>query len=251
MNTTRQIQIRRPSHVVATELRSMILRGDLDGTERLPSEPDFALQLGVSRYHLREALRLLEQDGLIEVRSGRNGGIFLTVPKVEVLTRTFAGILARQDTTLADLFAARLVIEPAAAELAATSVTEDELKAIAQTLERQDEDGYNSQVNSLFHVQVAAGAHNHTLLLMMRSIESIVQDIDLLATQRSAAFGNGSARAHRAILRALEARDGPSAKDLMTRHLVGFEATLEASGIDLQTLTVGALMEAATPVTRA
>ena len=229
----------------------MILRGEMEESERLPPEPEFAEQLGVSRYHLREALRLLELDGLIEVRSGRNGGIFLTVPTADVLTRAFAGILARQGTTLADLFASRLIIEPAAAELAATAATEEELEAIRATLAQQEQDGYNSQINSLFHVQVAAAAHNDTVLLMMRSIESIVQDIDLIATQRSAAFGEGSGKAHRAIVHALEARDGPRARDLMTRHLQGFEAFLEANGIELRTMTVGSLMETAATMTRA
>lgn len=54
----------------------------------------------MSRHQLREALRLLEQDGLVKVRAGRNGGIFLTVPTVDVLTRSFAGILARDNALI-------------------------------------------------------------------------------------------------------------------------------------------------------
>ncbi len=96
----------RASETLAAELREMILLGELDGDSRLPPEPVFAEQLGVSRHHLREALRLLEQDGLVRVRPGRNGGILLTAPTVDVLTRTFATILARNQTSIADLMTA-------------------------------------------------------------------------------------------------------------------------------------------------
>lgn len=94
------LRSRRSSGLLADELRNMILFGALDGRTRLPPEPDLAGHLRVSRHQLREALRLLEQDGLVKVRAGRNGGIFLTVPTVDVLTRSFAGILARDNALI-------------------------------------------------------------------------------------------------------------------------------------------------------
>src|SRR5438309_429977 len=129
MNRTLRIRIPRPSQVVAARLRTMILRGELDGDEnRLPPEAEFAEQLGISRHHLREALRMLEQDGLVRIRRGHGGGISPAVPDPEVLARTFEGILARQGTLLDDLMAARLIIEPAAAQLAARNATDAELE---------------------------------------------------------------------------------------------------------------------------
>src|SRR5437868_4409242 len=82
-----RIQLARASQVVAAELRSMILLGELDTSDRLPPEAEFAEQLGISRHHLREALRLLEQDGLVQVKRGHTGGIFLKQPNADVLSR--------------------------------------------------------------------------------------------------------------------------------------------------------------------
>lgn len=227
-------QIRRPSNVIADGLRGMILRGDFDDRMRLSPEPEFARQLGVSRYHLREALRLLEQDGLVKVRSGRNGGIFLIVPGYDILARAFTGILSRKGTTLADLLTARLVIEPNAAELAATNATDEELSEIAAIVDNEAEAGeYRGDLNSLFHVRVTEGSHNDTLLLMMRSIESMVHDLDLMMMKLPAWDPiDSSHRAHRAILRALCSRDGAKAKDYVCRHLLGFDALLKTHGLD-------------------
>ena len=245
--------VRRPSQVVADELRAMILHGDLSDVESLP-EQEIAVRLGVSRHHLREALRLLEQDGLVRVRPGRNGGVFPAVPGVDVLARTFAGILGANATSLRDLMAARLVIEPAVAEIAATAASDDDLAGIEAILTRQAEQGrYEYRLNSQFHIAIAAAAHNQTLLLMMRSIERIIHTIDTLdVSQFSADAGvtgedlrQGSYRAHRAILRALRARDPSGVADLMRRHLLGFEQRLGDIGWDPARHTVADVLQAA------
>jgi DNA-binding FadR family transcriptional regulator len=243
-----QALVKRASQQIADELRRLILHGELSEAEGLPPEPELAAQLGVSRHHLREALRLLEQDGLVKVRAGRNGGIFLTVPGVEVLARTFAGILARNNTPLHDLMAARMIIEPAAAEMAAQNATSAEVDALEAILEQQallDEySGHANRLNTQFHVALTSAAHNQTLLLMMRSIESIIPTID--TSIRSSDLHAASLRAHRAIVRSLRARDGTQVADLMRRHIAGFEQELRERGVDLATRTVAESLHAAT-----
>ncbi len=236
--------VRRGSQLVADALRAMIVHGELATAHSLPPEPELAARLGVSRHHLREALRLLEQDGLVKVRPGRNGGVFLTVPGVEVLTRTFSLILARTGTPLRDLMAARLVIEPAAAAIAATEATEDEIAALEAIVEQQrTQERYTEHLNTQFHVTLAAAAHNQTLLLMMRSIESLIRNIDVSVSNPE--LKEGSYRAHRAIVRAVRARDPERVEDLVRRHLRGFEDLLPAMGLDPDTHTVADLLQMA------
>lgn len=248
-----RIQRQRTSQVLAGELRNMILFGELDGRGNLPPESEFAEQLGVSRHHLREALRLLEQDGLVKVKPGRNGGIFLTVPTVEVLMRTFAGILARSETSLADVMAARLVLEPAAAALAAVNATEEELSALNALVESQEHElGDTGTVNSRFHVALTSAAHNRTLVLVMQAMEGLIQTLDLhagtagrQADSTDAQLQSGSLRAHQRILEAVRERDGEKAADLVRRHLLGFEEALRARGVDVERQTVAHLLQAA------
>jgi DNA-binding FadR family transcriptional regulator len=236
-DTRTPIKLARASQVVAAQLRSMILFGELSTAQRLPPEAQFAEELGISRHHLREALRLLEQDGLITIRRGHSGGVFLTDPDVDVLARTFEGILARQGTLLADLMAARRTIEPPAAELAARHATPEDLARLESILDRQEQfDAYDPALSIEFHVEVTVAAHNQTLLLMMRSISQLVRNIDEVAGEPD--LLRQSVAAHRAILRALQARDGEQAGRRMSRHLTGFEQRLRERGMDPAEITL-------------
>lgn len=248
-----RLQRQRMSQVLARELRNMILFGQLDGQGRLPPEPEFAEQLGVSRHHLREALRLLEQDGLVKVRPGRNGGISLTIPTVEVLMRTFAGILARSQTSLADLMTARVVLEPPAAALAAVNATDAEIAELeALVLSQEKVLGDTRALNSRFHVALTAAAHNRTLALVMQAMEGLIQSLDLHAgaarfhnMERDLQLQSGSVRAHRRIVEAVRARDADKAADLVRRHLLGYEDALRVRDVDIERQTVAYLLQAA------
>lgn len=236
-SSRRRIPVRRASQAIADELRVRILTGGFAESERLPPAPVFAEMLGVSGHHLREALRLLEQDGLVRVRSGRNGGVFVTVPGVEVLTRNFSSILARNGVPLSDLMIARLSIEPKIAEIATIEATEAELDEIGEVVQQQEEmDVFSPGLNATFHLLVSAASHNRTLQLMMQSIESVIRGVDVQVGNRELA--RGSWRAHRAIWRAMVARDATRAGELVHRHLLGFEDQMRASGFDPDVRTV-------------
>jgi GntR family transcriptional regulator, transcriptional repressor for pyruvate dehydrogenase complex len=243
-----RLKIRRVSQLVATELRAMILHGQFNGMDRLPADLSFADEFGVSKHHFREALRLLEQDGLVKVKPGRNGGIFLTTPDVDVLTRTFSGILARKGTRLKDLMEARLVIEPGAAALATINATDEELANLHVLVERQSAQAvYDSGMNTRFHVALCAAAHNETLLLMMRSIESMIEsiDIDARAMVEERTLIEDSVRAHKAILRAMERRDADMVANRVRLHILGWETRLKSTGLDPETYSIADVLQAA------
>lgn len=243
-----RLKIRRVSQLVATELRSMILHGQFNGMDRLPADLSFADEFGVSKHHFREALRLLEQDGLVKVKPGRNGGIFLTTPDVDVLTRTFSGILARKGTRLRDLMEARLIIEPGAAALATQNATAEDIAGLHEIIERQGAQAvYDSSMNTRFHVAMCAAAHNETLLLMMRSIESMIEsiDIDARAFSSEQSLIEESVRAHKAILRAMERRDSEQVATRVRLHILGWEVRLKNTGLDPETYTIADVLQAA------
>jgi len=249
MDTTVSRKPWRMSHRVAEDLRRQIMRGNFDREERLPPVPALAAQLGISQHHLREALRLLEQDNLVRVVSGRNGGIFIDPPDTGSLTRSFGLVLARSGTLLNDLMQARCVIEPALAALAATEATDDDLSRIALILDSHGQLGrYRAGINAEFHVAVAAATHNQTLLTMMTAMEQLLLSLDARVGRRNADSDGvdlvgESLRAHNAIFRALQSHNPEQAASLTLRHILGYKDAIAATGIDLETYRIADLIE--------
>ena len=95
------------SHLLAADLRRQILNGELAADQQLPSEPDLIARLQISRDTLREALRILESQQLLEVKRGRGGGAVVRRPGLQAVGRYVALLLQLRRTTLAHLEEAR------------------------------------------------------------------------------------------------------------------------------------------------
>ena len=107
------------SHLVATELRRRIVRGQVAPGDTLPSEAQLMKILDVSRDTLRGALRMLESESLIYIRRGRNGGAVVRRPDLRAIGRYIALLLQTRGVTLDDIHEARRILEgPAVALLA-------------------------------------------------------------------------------------------------------------------------------------
>ena len=104
------------SHLLAADLRRKILNGELAADQQLPSEPELTARFEVSRETLREALRILESEQLVEVKRGRGGGTVVRRPGLDGVARYVALLLQSRKTTLAHIEEARSVIETPAAE---------------------------------------------------------------------------------------------------------------------------------------
>lgn len=115
------------SHLLAADLRHQILNGQLTADQQLPPEAELTARLRISRETLREALRILESQQLVEIRRGRGGGAVVRRPGLEAVGRYVALLLQLRKTTLGHLEEARSVIEPPAAEQVAIRAGYDDL----------------------------------------------------------------------------------------------------------------------------
>lgn len=174
--------------VVAAALRRRIVLGDLPEGAALPNETELMNQYEVSRPTLRESLRILETESLISVKRGAGGGARVAHPDPSVAARHAATVLRIQGTTLADVFTARSIIEPAAVDLlvARARVDPDVLEPLRRLHEESTDARHDSQqyasVAARFHEQVIELAGNKTLTLIGLILLEIVD------TQNRATF---------------------------------------------------------------
>jgi GntR family transcriptional regulator, transcriptional repressor for pyruvate dehydrogenase complex len=115
------------AELIASHIRGQIVRGELTTGDTLPSEAAMTEMFGVSRPTLREAFRILETESLISIRRGARGGAQVSAPDVAVAARYVGLLLQVTHTTIADVYEARMVIEPVAAGLLAARRTQQDL----------------------------------------------------------------------------------------------------------------------------
>lgn len=212
---------------VVARLRRAIWLGELLPGERLPSERTMAEGFEVSRLTIREALRVLQGEGLITVRRGNSGGSTVTYPKMTAQQRHHTLVEARDH--LRDVHEVRMGIEPAAARLAAERATEAQLARLQacqqQLLESADVPSFR-RVDSVFHMTIAEASGN---TLLSNAVEDARSTLFMgFDVHEFEVVKNTSANAHGGIVAAISARDGHRAAELMTEHLVEAWAEIEA-----------------------
>ncbi|BBY66018.1 FadR/GntR family transcriptional regulator [Mycolicibacterium helvum] len=149
---------------IAARLRALIHAGDLGPGDRLPSERELAKQLGVGRVSIREALRLLQARGYVEVRRGATGGTFVTQldqPYQDWLRQMRASV-----NDISDILDLRIGLEGRAAALAALRRTDEQLAVMRSAIdELTDSDSRVSFRNSdaRFHGALALASANPRL----------------------------------------------------------------------------------------
>lgn len=157
---------------ITDQLLEYVERNSLRAGDRLPREADIADSLNVSRPTLRQALRVLESAGVLTIKPGQSGGIFV---RSDVIP-----ISLIEDPTPPDvdsvpaLLRTRHLVEPIVAHLAAEHATPDELDAIAYTLELLDRHRGSQEmverVDGMYHRRFAIAAHDEILRVAMYSL---------------------------------------------------------------------------------
>jgi DNA-binding FadR family transcriptional regulator len=213
---------------IADELRALIVSGELGEGEALGHEPELVERFGVSRPSLREALRILEAEGLITVVRGVRGGVVAHRPDERMTARTAAMVLQARNVSLADVFDARGLLEPLAARAIASSRGRKsavrELRDLVAAEEEAIEDPEAFGVaNAAFHERLVALAGNQTLSIVAEMLTEIVVRA-VTAVSSEDAVGSVSTRrrgikSQKRLLDLLEAGDGLGAEEHWRTHM--------------------------------
>src|SRR6266536_4309932 len=219
------------SDVLADDLRERILRGDFPEGTALPTERDLVVQTQMSRATVREALRILEVQGLVRVKAGRAGGAFVQKPGEESVADSVALAIRGRRIRMAALLETREAIEPACAQLAAKYRTDADLERLDKANEAISVDGPLAdflQANVDWHVAVAIASHNELLTGFMLALSRAIYTSTDTQGFIDADVRRTTIKAHRAITEAIRAQAPDAAARRMSRHVHAYaEAVLE------------------------
>ena len=206
-------------HIVE-QIRALIREGRWAPGDQIPPERELAERFRVSRTSVREALRALEMQGVIDSRQG--GGTFVRTADTEALVPPLAAAILRGRRELAEVLEVRELIEPGIARQAAQRATEEHIVELERLLQRQHDCIAHGrsfvEEDTAFHYTLARAADNHILLRLHNVI------LDLLRESRQSYLHvpdrpQLSLRGHEAILSAVRAHDPERAYGASLAHI--------------------------------
>lgn len=173
------VRIPKAAEIVSKELRNQIVRGTLKEGESLAAESELMTRFGISRPTLREALRILESEGLISVSRGAHGGATVCNPTIDVAAKHVSIVLQTNAITLADISRLHMVVEPPAARIVAENFSKSAPLIMRQRIEdcrRHFDDNYGyGLATARFRNTLIELADVRTLTLLMGMLNNIFE----------------------------------------------------------------------------
>jgi DNA-binding FadR family transcriptional regulator len=225
---------RRTFEGAVEQIAERIRLGELVAGERLPSERELAATMQISRATLREAVRVLADAGVLEVRAGSAGGTFVASDYIPIeLLRSKSDM--RLDE-VAGVLEARRLIEPRVAQLAALNASDEDFAALQRTIDRQvallalgdvleHEDRF-LQLDTQFHLRIARASGNGTIVSLMRTLLrrlEIARDLAL----HEPPTASWVIDVHERTLAAIRSADHARIERVMDEHLAELEHAWE------------------------
>ncbi len=221
-------EIRRPVYEdVCEQIQTLIRRGELAEGAKLPPERMLAAQFKVSRNSVREALRVLAENKVVESRHG-DGTYIRSLEDVDRV-HSLGPAIEKKRKRVGEIFQFRRILEPQIAFLAAQSITPQELKQLKvlifeqkrrRVLGQSDED-----LDAEFHLLVARATKNAVIVEVLKALTGVLSETRSICFQ-GPDRQSVSLRTHILIVDALERQDPEAARQAMEQHLKEIEQTV-------------------------
>jgi DNA-binding FadR family transcriptional regulator len=213
------------------KIREMIVSGHWGPGDRLPREADLALQLGLSRNSLREAVRALALVRVLEVRQGDGTYVSSLEPDLLMETTSFVTHLL-QDHTVLELFEVRRLLEPAAAALAAVRMADHERQAVKVELDRMLTAGAVEELvaaDMAFHSLIARAAGNTVLSALLDGLAARTMRARVWRGRTDDGAVTMTVSEHERIYEAIASRDPELTRALVAAHIATGERWLKVT----------------------
>jgi GntR family transcriptional repressor for pyruvate dehydrogenase complex len=227
----REVRVRRGFEAVCDQIRQQLLRGELKPGDRLPSERDLAEHFSVSRAVVREAVRSLETIGVVESRTGVNGGVYVRGSTPLGITQAMSDMVSLGQMPIGIVTETRIELTCMAIRLACERATEAELDAIEADIDfhaqlfRLGGGSRNARSLGEFYRLIACATHNELIVMLVDSVSEVMRVLlsridprphpDMIAVRRK-------------VLRHLRKREADRACASMTLHLKHLTDYLES-----------------------
>jgi GntR family transcriptional regulator, transcriptional repressor for pyruvate dehydrogenase complex len=206
---------------VARTIAGELLDGEFPDGSMLPNEVEMSQRYGVGRSTVREALRILEGWGAVRMKQGRNGGPVATRPDIRSVGDHLGIVMQFEGVTLADIFETRRVLDTLLAGLAASTMSDNDVLALGQTIQGMSDnidniDKYVAHNNRFYEVLIAASG-NRSLQILIGSIQSWTSAL-MFAIGVPREWREKSVTLRSALFRAIASRDVDEAERQMNEY---------------------------------
>ena len=226
------VRVPKTAELVARQIRNAIIRGEIRDGDTLPAESHLISEFEVSRPTIREAVRILESEGLVTVSRGARGGARISSPNYEMIARAAGITLQAKGVCIGDLYEMRTIMEPPAARLVAERNSKNAVPILREVVETEMKlvrDRHEAaKVIVDFHTRLIELAGNKTLEMMSQALRGLVESHLLLAqrnmpeispeqTEKDLRYGF---RSHQKLVDLIEARNGQGAEEHWRSHMI-------------------------------
>jgi GntR family transcriptional regulator, transcriptional repressor for pyruvate dehydrogenase complex len=205
---------------IISQIRDSILSGRLKPGDRLASEKELIVQFGVSKATMREALRVLEVMGLIEIRKGTSGGAFVAEVDMKTTINSIINFIHFKPVSVKEITALRYFIEPTVARIASSKRTENDIENLRRIIgeavtHRQSE--ISREIG--FHRYLVRMTENTLLILLIDFVDNLLSTMKA-GLDLGPEFYQNVRKAHEIILECLIQRDSAAAGIAMANDLL-------------------------------
>ncbi len=224
----------RVSQVIADQIKEAIFQKKLKVGDKLPSERQLTEQFETSRVSIREALRTLENSGILEIRRGVDGGAFVRDPEGKMVNSFLQDMFSMGNIKVSHLTESRMAVEPFSAKIAAKLIKEPSLAHIRQNIAEAKECLKRGEfsdarfLNIEYHRLIAQASKNPVIFFLIDSIMDIMENNISGIFLFEEPVGH-TIQLHEEIYDAMKSHDSERAHDLMLQHIQEIQAILEAS----------------------
>ncbi len=208
---------------ISDQIRELIFSGMLKPGDKLPPEKELSKQFNTARLVVREALRILEQSGLVYIKQGNRGGSFIKALDATAISRSISDLVKCGNLTHRGLTETRLAIELDVLDLAIPRITKSDLVLLRKNIEemeRQLSDGVSTDRTSLdFHVFIAKASKNYLFEVIIESImNEAARFIQSLNPDTN--YAKRVLKSHKIIYEAIKEKNLMGAREEMEKHIL-------------------------------
>jgi GntR family transcriptional repressor for pyruvate dehydrogenase complex len=223
----------RISQTIVDQIKEAIFQKKIRTGDKLPSERQMMEQFETSRVTVREALKNLENSGILEIKRGTQGGAFVRDPDVKFVSSFLQDMFSMGNIKVFDLTEARMAVEPFSVKIATERIKEDSLEAIKQNIGETREclkshHAADARLLTLeYHRLIAQASGNPVIYFMVDSIMDIMEN-NVSTIGIPAETIENTLYYHEGIYEAVMKRDPHQAQALMLKHIQEIHAALDS-----------------------